>query len=503
MFMKIKANASIDKEKQKAFSKRLLSSFQRGSILIGIIVTMVVMAVLGSGMLYLTTTSTLNELIYGSHSEAYFVAEAGGRYAKAVIRDAYANDKTKLNTINANQIFTLSNGNSFQIKDWVLQNSNPDTITFSSVGIVGSGFMKAERLIAYRVQPANQSGGGGSPTGPTGPINFNDNPLIPATGGGSIKILEGGLGFELNAAAGGAGKVVTVLSSNTWTYSGDYAVQVKTHADISVGNNRDWHMGLFVNMRKNGTSLPYGYGITFFNAWEDSQLTFATSLPASVSGSPIVLLWQHDQTRGLNWIAYAPLNNDVMQLGIGWRIFGSWYLGSILDVTFPTILIKVTRNPAYNDIRVYLAGPINQPLLGSGDANPTNYGTRKAYPKWTSVANSKNEIKWPSIGSWPASNDYFTLINSTNTSPSAPVPIAKWIKNAAPNVTNTTTFEADTSTITGSSIPNAIIRSTIMTGSNYSGVGMFVDPCGGNPHADFFNLGFQGSSDGSGSEIQY
>ena len=137
----------------------LISSF-RASILIGIIVTMVVMAVLGTGMLYLTTTSTFNELIYGSHSEAYFVAESGGRYAKAVIRDAYANDKTKLNTINANQVFTLSNGNSFQIRDWVLQSGNPDTITFSSIGVVGSGFMKAERLIAYRVQPANQTGGG-------------------------------------------------------------------------------------------------------------------------------------------------------------------------------------------------------------------------------------------------------------------------------------------------------------------------------------------------------
>ena len=502
--MKIKANASIDKEKQKAFSKRLLSSFQRGSILIGIIVTMVVMAVLGSGMLYLTTTSTLNELIYGSHSEAYFVAEAGGRYAKSVIRDAYANDKTKLNTINANQIFTLSNGNKFQIRDWTLQSSNPDTIKFSSVGIVGSGFMKAERLIAYGVQPANQSGGG---VVSTGPIDFNDpnidNFPEPVTGGGNVTMLEDGLGLDLNTAAGGAGKVVTVLSNDNWIYPGDYAVQVKTHADISLGANRDWHMGLFVNMRKNGTALPYGYAVTFFNAWNDGQLSFATPLPDSASGSPIVLFWQNDQTRGLNWIAYAPLNEYVMQLGIGWRIFGNWYLGSISDITFPTILVKVTRNPAHNDIRVYLAGPINQPLLGSGDANPTNYGTRKAYPKWTSVANSKNEIKWPSIGSWPASNDYFTLINSDNTSHLPPVPIAKWIKNAAPNVTNTTTFEADTSTITGSSIPNAIIRSTIMTGSNYSGVGMFVDPCGGNPHADFFNLGFQGSSDGSGSEIQY
>ena len=166
MFTNNKANGFIEKVNHAAPSKGIgLPSPQRGSILIGIIITMVIMSVLGTGMLYLTTTSTFNELIYGSHSEAYFVAESGGRYAKAVIRDAYANDKTKLNTINANQVFTLSNGNSFQIRDWVLQSGNPDTITFSSIGTVGTGFMKAERLIAYRVQPANQTGGSGTTPG--------------------------------------------------------------------------------------------------------------------------------------------------------------------------------------------------------------------------------------------------------------------------------------------------------------------------------------------------
>lgn len=142
------------------FTKPLMNSFQRGSVLIGIIVTMVIMAVLGTGMLYLTTTSTFNELIYGSHSDAYYVAEAGGRYATSVIRDAYANDKNKLDDIKNDKTFKMANGNSFQIKDLLVDTGNPATITFSSIGMVGSGLMQAKRQINYSINPANQTGGG-------------------------------------------------------------------------------------------------------------------------------------------------------------------------------------------------------------------------------------------------------------------------------------------------------------------------------------------------------
>ena len=494
-----KVNISAQKLNQTLISHRIyMNSFQRGSILIGIIIAMVVMAVLGTGMLYLTTTSTYNELFFGNHSDAYFVAESGGRFAKSVIRDAYANDISKLNAINNNQTFTLTNGNSFQIKD-LLRSGNPETITFSSIGMVGLGLMQAKRQINYIIQPANQTGG--MSTGPSGPIDFDDYPQTTVTGGGSVTILENGMRLNINTAAGGAGKKVTILSNNAWVYPENYAVQVKTYGS----GNKAWHMGLFVNMKKNGPALPYGYGVTFFNVWDNSsQLDFKSPLPESavVSKSPIVLLWQNDQSSGLNWIAYAPLNEEVLSFGIYQT--NAWYLGySGLLQLFPTILIKVSRNtglPASNDIQVYLAGPANQPLLGNGDTNPINYSTRKGYEKW-SVANAATRIKWPSNnGSWPASNDYFTMINSEDLS--APV-IAKWFKNPNVNVE----FHSDTTTVAGNTYSNALIRSTIMTGTEYAGVGLFIDPCGSSPQGDFINLGFQSGtgtvSDGSGTEFQY
>lgn len=142
------------------FTKPLMTSFQRGSILIGIIIAMVVTAVLGTGMLYLTTTSTYNELIYGSHSDAYYVAEAGGRYAMSVIRDAYATSTINLKA-NLEKIYYMSNNTSFKIEEVTFDGGNPEKITFYSIGTIGSGLMQAKRKIIYEIIPANQSKGGG------------------------------------------------------------------------------------------------------------------------------------------------------------------------------------------------------------------------------------------------------------------------------------------------------------------------------------------------------
>jgi len=89
--------------------------------------------------------------------------------------------------------------------------------------------------------------------------------------------------------------------------------------------------------------------------------------------------------------------------------------------------------------------------------------------------------------------------------PTSSTAIAKWVRNAA---VTSATFVDDTSTTTGSTITSVVIHSTVLTGTSYSGIGLFTDPCGGNPKGDFYNLGIQaaatgGVSDGSGTIIQY
>ena len=468
---------------------------QKGSILIGLIITMVVMSLLGAGMVYLTSTSTFQEVFANNHARAYYVAESGGRYALSVIRDAYATDKTKLNAINNNQTFTLaSNGGQFQITNFLQDGLDPETITFDSIGTVNSGFLQARRQLTYRVQTANQSGGA-TASGPAGPINFTDyTPTsLPDGSSSGISILSGGQGVNLNLAAGGLGKQARVLYNTAWHYSGDYNLQIKATRS-GGGANQRWNMGLFFNFQTNGSAVPFGYGISYFHSWTDKDIdplikNIMPSLPTGQPISPVILLWQNVPGTGFDWIAYAPLDNTAIA-----------NILSTLDTA--TIVVRVTRNatPAYNDIEVYFGAPSPTSL---GDEIPTN-NTRMNYLQWVTPA---NDIKWPSFnGSWPPSNDYFTMVNSNITSPTVPpsLPIAKWVRNTNANITATTTFQPDTTTITGTSIPNAIIRSTVLTGSNYSGVGLFMD-ANANPQGVFYDFGIQalggGGSDGSGTVI--
>jgi Tfp pilus assembly protein PilX len=498
MFM-VEKLEKISSAKTKKYSSyfiwRMLRQRQKGSILISLIITMVVMAFLGAGMVYLTSTSTFQELFANNHARAYYVAESGGRYALSVIRDAYATDKTKLNAINNNQTFTLaSNGGQFQITNWVQDGLNPETVTFKSVGTVNSGFLQAKRQLTYRVQTANQSGGVGG-EGPTGPINFNNYVPTAILGGGKIDVLADGSGVQVNAASGGYQKVPTILYHPAWTYTGNYAAQAQLTTGGS-GANRFWDVGLFVNYKINVTGMPHGYGISFFNSWANTHPSITAIIPSLPSGQaegPLVLIWQNAPDTGLNWIAYAPINNAAIT-----NIEG----GSIDRLTILVEVIRKPGPPASNDIRVYFGDPGPK---GTPDTIPINYVNRKAYPAWG--PNPANDIKWPSVGTWPAENDYFTLINSDNTSAPSPLPIAKWIRNTNAIVTNTTSFQSDTTTITGQTIPNAVIRSTIMTGSDYSAVGLFFDAYA-NPKVEYYNLGILdhalgagGGSDGSGGVI--
>ena len=89
---------------------------------------------------------------------------------------------------------------------------------------------------------------------------------------------------------------------------------------------------------------------------------------------PVLLLWQNDPDIGLDWIAYAPIDEDTISSAIG-KTKKGWYLGD--GDGLPTILVKVIRNSTYpeaNEIRVYLAGPEPQ---GSADTIPINYNNRK------------------------------------------------------------------------------------------------------------------------------
>jgi prepilin-type N-terminal cleavage/methylation domain-containing protein len=56
-------------------------SNNRGNVLVGLVVTMLIFAVLAAGMVSLTSTSTSNQVTSNSTARAYYLAESGFRYA--------------------------------------------------------------------------------------------------------------------------------------------------------------------------------------------------------------------------------------------------------------------------------------------------------------------------------------------------------------------------------------------------------------------------------------
>ena len=55
---------------------------QKGSVLVGLIIAIIIFAALGAAMLSLTSTSAVNQVWANSSSRAYYLAESGFRYAK-------------------------------------------------------------------------------------------------------------------------------------------------------------------------------------------------------------------------------------------------------------------------------------------------------------------------------------------------------------------------------------------------------------------------------------
>lgn len=152
------------------------NSCQRGSVLIGLIVTITIMAFLGAGMVYLTTTSTFQELFANNHVRAHYAAESGGRHAVALARQALATGTPDIATLPATYFsseYTMANSDKFQVTNWNAGGASL-IITFDVIGTTGSGFMKAQRKLSYRINPANQMGAGTPQPPPALPLEASD-----------------------------------------------------------------------------------------------------------------------------------------------------------------------------------------------------------------------------------------------------------------------------------------------------------------------------------------
>lgn len=328
--------------------KFLSGSSRKGSVLIGLIITMIVMLALGAGMHSLTTTSTMNELSAGNHSRAYYTAESGGRYAISVIREAATKEEdisTLLDDLEAGS-FRMSNGDKFEIEILSVEtdpDTGADTVTFYSTSTVSAGNLQAKRQLKYGVQLGNQAG---SETA-TIPQEITLSDLADAsghtsTGNFETVELEGdtdNTALEITKTTGGSGQgnqpsteAYVSLSSGSsnpiylsWDIAGSY-LSYDIQAKVATGGDPDTNS--FSNkpdtycagiMFRAGTTLSQQstfYGLSYMRTktgnGQSSDGIADSMLPAeSASEKAMLILWTRNGNQGNgddNWLAYKLLD---------------------------------------------------------------------------------------------------------------------------------------------------------------------------------------------------
>jgi hypothetical protein len=118
---------------------------ERGAILIGLIITITIIALAGAAIVSLTTISTFGEIFANLHSRAYYLAESGGRYAIPKIMANPAQAKTDLN----GKTFTFDNGERFILS---VDTTASNITLLESEGVSQAGdWLEARAKVKYRI----------------------------------------------------------------------------------------------------------------------------------------------------------------------------------------------------------------------------------------------------------------------------------------------------------------------------------------------------------------
>lgn len=134
---------------------------QGGSLLIGLIVTMVIMAVLAAAMLPMFAASSMNQVYADQGRKAYYLAESGFIYAQLQYREA-ATDSAKDTAISNmhGKTYQLADGSSFTLKfypyNFKTESTVSSNLTVEALGEVPSQFSS---LSSGHIRIGTPSGG--------------------------------------------------------------------------------------------------------------------------------------------------------------------------------------------------------------------------------------------------------------------------------------------------------------------------------------------------------
>jgi hypothetical protein len=172
----------MNKIQNKYFAER---KYQSGATLVVIIITMLIVAIIGTALYSITSTSTINQAIAQKSAKAYYLAESGIRIALSEFRIIPQTDT--VNRINKlislqGQVFPLPNNQGqFSLNmspDWIFA---PSTQTGATITLYFSGVVRSDLRSAF---PTGLLPTGGilKKKGNTTIALFNNTPTIPAIG---------------------------------------------------------------------------------------------------------------------------------------------------------------------------------------------------------------------------------------------------------------------------------------------------------------------------------
>jgi len=350
--------------------KKIWIKNQRGAILITLIVSLVLMAVLGSGMLYFSTTSSYGELFANRQERAYYIGESGANYAlQKFITTPVANGPFPALTT-----FTLSNGK-FAVKTYD-KPGDPTHLIIEATGIVESGWLTTRQLVTRNIVKATATPPGMPPvtTDNSGvPIGFDTNSNaqldvawteVPNPNTQDVTISGGDLLFKGTEAAinlnPGNVNLCEAWVSNANLSS--YFLQVKV---TNSSHPQHFLVGLSFRVR-DATINSNSYGLSFYRYDSANKCnrdwctnTYGIQRNLQANNKVYAVLWKRVSNQ-YTVLAYAEM---VSSYGVASN-------GDILE--WPALLIRVNERSDGNHFKAYVKGP-SVPATGNIDWSISSY----------------------------------------------------------------------------------------------------------------------------------
>ncbi|MEE9912528.1 MAG: hypothetical protein K4571_12475 [Deltaproteobacteria bacterium] len=336
---------------------------QKGSVLITLVIAMTITAVLGAGMVYLTSTSTLSELFSSSEGKAYYVAEGGARYA-VLLRESRNNFKAYSAASPYRDTFTLNDDDGrFELE--VYYDPATDKIFIKSTGIASNAsWMQTRSIVSKWIRPISV------PSFPP-PDEMADAPAagefvsVDVGGDAALKIVDTTSGSTAEAYV-----AVPPGASNpfyvAWNAAGgflSYDSQVKVTLgiwsewlDMFIYRPENYCMG-FTSQHRQTTSVQQNdfYGLSIVrthNAGGSGRDNIPdTMIPTGVANNtPMIVFWVRNGNQGDGadyWLAYQVLSTSdyIISTYSSWPSIHPWSTLYLRLVEAASIKLSVTDAP--------------------------------------------------------------------------------------------------------------------------------------------------------------